>query len=379
MRRSFLLVVSFLLATTLFAKAFIPLVIPELLATAIESLAVRNITKKVLFVGSSIAFGWAVGKLWQWFHDRGKVIPVSPSSSSFQYSDVSGWELSHSSGVGKNDYWGNRHEANVEIGNGQYTYPDCFVTGLTDSFVDVVCPENTYHSDISDRTVYRYRRIYFDSSDVDVVRPDGSDDIYIFPKNWIDEVVGTDETLPVPDIVVSPDSIPDEWQDAETVVNENVETTEDSGVPLSDIVPLSDTASDTTDDGNQTVSEDVETAVPSASDIAQAIDDQISQSVSAVSVPDIPAVPNFDPSLDMPQPPSILEKIQGIVNFLNLRNRISLNLSSSTCDVPVRVDIFGNTVSSHIDFCRFQSSLQRMGDVLVGVVSVLSVFLMLGV
>jgi hypothetical protein len=181
------------------------------------------------------------------------------------------------------------------------------------------------------------------------------------------------DELAVPDEVVSADSVP---SDNATVIDlsdavSHTPTSSSVAIPV-DVATDSDTTdANTTPDANAT-------SFPTAQSIAQAIDQQISQDVSNVQAPSLPAVPTFDSNVTAPTPPNIVQKILSFVNVIDFQNRIQTSFTGY-CDFDSTVSMWGMSVPLHIDFCKYQSQIEQIGNILLAVVSAMSLLIIFGV
>jgi len=198
------------------------------------------------------------------------------------------------------------------------------------------------------------------------------DDVAVFPN----DADSFSDFLPLPQgKVVSSDAIP---SDA-TIVDVSSASSASDAVPLSDVYPypLSTSSSDVVSGDASSSSVSNSTSVISPSDVAKAIDSEISQSVQSVSVPALPSVPQFDTSIDAPTPPSFLEKLKSLLPYLDISSRVRTSFSGY-CSFSSSFSLFGQDVPIHIDFCRYSSYIQKMGDILVMISGFLAVLVIFG-
>jgi len=173
---------------------------------------------------------------------------------------------------------------------------------------------------------------------------------------------------------------PAQLVDAEQLTADDVIVEVDDSVQNDDYVDvqIEDTqVEDTQAEDTQAEDTQFKDVAVSADEIAQSIDDKIAESVSSVSVPVLPDVPVFDTAVEAPEPPDIVEKVKSLFPLLNLSQRVQLSFDGY-CSLTGTLDIFGESRAYEIDFCRYSSQLQQLGDILVMIAAFVSLLIIFG-
>lgn len=383
-------------------------VLPELLAEAVSSVVLQNAVKRVLLVGSAVLIGYEAGRLYNDLKEKKYIVRKGDSitDNKEDFGNVEWKKVAYR----YDNYFGIPIDSPICDSSGcVYTVGSCQVASYHDGLATVVCPVRFEDLGVPEgRISVLGSDYYFWKADVSVeeFEDKNGEKEFFFKDKFEQDLVNKKVVLPSPDIVVEDENGDGTYDDVfvwdgsayqtqtvsdtvlddyvnDDVVTSDIDVSSEQTADTDEIsdyfenFPQTQTDSEAETDTDTETGTNAESQAVTADDIAQAIDQQAQQDAQSIVAPALPAVPEFDAEVDTPDVPNIVEKVKSFIPILNISNRIKTNFTGC-CRIDGFLNLWGSSKSYSIDFCRFQSQIDSIGNILVMVAGVIAIFILFG-